>query len=106
MTKTTTGSLTTNSKLDSIHNWLEKTAFIHKDLIVQTNTKYQSSGKTKTGTFASIEEDTTEQKKSDGPFRDEQLAIWSCKKLKLMKLIEKREHVPKLFQFSDFVSVV
>ena len=66
-------------------NWLELTAFMHEDLLAQTNPKFQNRKKPKTGTVASNTDDSTKPKNSKCPFKDGQHAIWSYEKFKSMK---------------------
>ena len=76
-------------------DWLESTAFIHQDLLAQTNPKFQNREKLKTSTFASNADDSTRPKISECPFKGGQHAIWSCEKIKSMKLKERQEHLQK-----------
>ena len=76
-------------------NWLQSTAFIHEDLLAQTNSKFQRREKPKTCIFASNFDDSTKPKSSEFPFKDAQHAIWNCEKIKSMKLNVRREHVQK-----------
>ena len=75
------------------NDWLESTAFIHEDLLAQTNPKFKNRKKPKTSTFASNADDTTKPRNSNCPLKDGLHAIWSCEKFKSMKLNARREHV-------------
>ena len=66
-------------------DWLQSTAFIHEDLLAQTNSKLQNREKPKTSTFASKVDESTKPKKTGCPFKDGQHSIWSCEKFKSMK---------------------
>ena len=44
-------------------DWLESTAFMHEDLLAQTNSKFQSCEKPKKSAFASIPDDSNKPKK-------------------------------------------
>ena len=79
-------------------DWLESTAFIHEDLLAQANPKFQNSEKPKTSSFASNADESTKPKNLECPFKEGQHAIWSCEKIKSMKLTKRREHVQKFRQ--------
>ena len=76
-------------------DWLELTAFIHEDLLAQTNPKFQNREKPKTTTFASNVDDSTKPKNSECTFKDGEHALCICKKFKSLKRNERREHVQK-----------
>ena len=67
-------------------DWLESMAFVHKDLLAQTNPSFHSCGQSKTSAFASSVDDSTKPKNSQCPFKDGQHAIWSREKFKSTKL--------------------
>ena len=81
--------------------WLASKAVIHENLLAQTNSsfdrnKFQSRDKPKTSTFASNAEESSKPKNFECPFKDGQRPIWTCEKIKSMKVNEWREHVQKL----------
>ena len=80
--------------------WLASKAAIHENLLAQTSSsfdrnKFQSRDKPKTSTFASNAEESSKPKDFECPFKDGQHPIWTCEKLKSMKVNERREHVQK-----------
>ena len=85
------------AKFIVFQDWLESTAFIHEDLLAQTNSKFQSREKPKTSAFASSVDDSVRPKNSECPFKDGQHAIWSCEKFKSMKLNERRVQKFRLY---------
>ena len=88
------------SNLIVFREWLASKAVIHEDLLAQTNSSFdrnkcQSRDKPKTSTFASNAEDSNKPKNFACPFKDGQHPIWTCEKLKSLKVNERREHVQK-----------
>ena len=82
--------------------WLACKALIHENLLAQTNSsfdrnKFKSRDKPKTSTFSSNAEESSKPKNPESPFKDGQRPIWKCKKLKSMKVNERREHVQKFW---------
>ena len=80
--------------------WIPSKAITHENLLAQAGSsfdrnKFQSRDKTKTSTFASNAEESSETKNLEYPFKDEQHPIWTSEKLKSMKVNERREHVRK-----------
>ena len=80
--------------------WLASKAVIHENLLAQTSpsvdrNKFQSRDKPKTSTFASNAEESSKPKNFECPFKDGQHPIWTCEKIKSLKVNERREHVQK-----------
>ena len=80
--------------------WLAFKAVIHENLLAQTNSsfdrnKFQNRDKPKTSTFASNTEESSKPKNFEWTFRDGQHSVWTCKKFKSMKVIERQEQVQK-----------
>ena len=80
--------------------WLASRAVIHENLLAQTissfdRNKFQSGDKPKTSTFASNAEESSKPKNFECPCKDGQHPVWTCEKLKSMKVNERREQVQK-----------
>ena len=86
--------------------WLASKAVIHENLLAQTNSsfdrnKFQSRDKLNTSTFASNAEESSKPKNFECPVKDGQQPVRTCEKFKSMKVNERREQVPAVFQLFE-----
>ena len=80
--------------------WLASKAEIRENLLAQTNSsfdrsKFQRRDKPKTSIFASNAEESSKPKSLECPLKDGQHPVWTCEKIKSMKVNERHEQVQK-----------